>query len=146
MLLKVSDRVLPFLILSGIALMLGYYIVYFTATFRWSVSPVVVSQALPAIVVPNASQWHLFGAYDNSTALLPVTTLALQLEGVMVSPNQPRASYAIIQPPGHPAKVYRVGDTMPGGITLKRITNDQVVIEYQGRLQRLLLPVQQLVQ
>ena len=94
--------------------------------------------------VSQLSQWHVFGAYNDSLANLPETQLQLTLQGVMLSINKQSQSYAIISSPSQPAKAYKVGDTIPGDATLKKVLKNEIVISYQGVMQSLKLPVPKL--
>lgn len=90
--------------------------------------------------ISQVSRYHVFGLYDDNLADLPETQLPLTLQGVMLSVMEQSASYAIISSTSVPAKVYRVGDTIPGDATLKKILKNEVLINYQGVLQSLKLP------
>lgn len=94
--------------------------------------------------IAQISQWHLFGAYDDRLSVLPETQLALVLQGTMLTPKNLKQSFAIVSANKAPAKVYKVGDALPGDATLERIANNEIVIRYQGELQSLKLPITQL--
>lgn len=94
--------------------------------------------------ISQLSQWHVFGEYNDSLANLPETQLQLTLQGVMLAVDSQSQSYAIISSPSQPAKAYKVGDTIPGDATLKKILKDEIVISYQGVMQSLKLPVPKL--
>ena len=91
--------------------------------------------------VMNIAQFHLFGIYDASLDNLPETQLQLTLQGTIVNLLQPDLSHAIISSPGQSSKVYHPGDPLPGGATLKRVLKDEVILENNGNLQTLKLPI-----
>ena len=88
---------------------------------------------------------HLFGrAPASSTALgthAPRTDLPLVLTGVIADRN-PHAGMAILGPSAGAAKVYEVGDRIPGGARLRAVLPRKVLLERDGRLESLALPKQ----
>jgi general secretion pathway protein C len=56
----------------------------------------------------------------------------------------PKQSRALIAAPNMPAKVYQVGDTLPGNATIERIAKEYVVINDNGTLEKLALPIKTL--
>ena len=50
------------------------------------------------------------------------------------------ASHVIIRVAGHPEQPFGVGDILPGGAIIKRISSDGVLIEHNGILESLSLP------
>lgn len=88
--------------------------------------------------ISKIPSWHLFGGSDDQNAL-PGTRLQAVLSGVMMA--QPtRDSEAIISVAGEAAKVYRVGDELNGvHVTVHAITNDGVILDNGGRLEKLTL-------
>lgn len=105
---------------------------------------VAITQAAPTHRLVNISDLHLFGVYINNLQDLPTTQLQLTLSGTVVSVNSPDESHALIASPGQPTKVYQVGDTLPGNATITRVARHYVVINENGTLQKLALPVDQL--
>jgi len=97
------------------------------------------------VSVSQVSQYHIFGVYNDNLANLPETQLQLTLEGVMFSLNKGQ-SFAIMSSPDAPAKVYKIGDTLPGDATLEKVFKDEVIINYQGVMQSLKLPIDKLSQ
>lgn len=91
----------------------------------------------------NISKWiaqipehHLFGKFGAVTQGLPVTSLQLRLVGVVKSIPE-EDSRVIISEGGQPGKVYRVGDTLSSGVKVQAITEDGVVLENGGNLEKL---------
>lgn len=96
---------------------------------------------LPALV--NA---HLFGRADAGAdgadaANAPQTTLQLVLAGVLAQ-DDPQKGLAIVGESAAAAKVYAVGDPVPGGARLHSVYGDRVLIERGGAVESLSLPRQ----
>ncbi|WP_281647535.1 type II secretion system protein N [Parendozoicomonas sp. Alg238-R29] len=86
----------------------------------------------------------LFGKADDKpkalkAADIPATTLNLTLRGALAGVGDVPSS-AIIQGNNGQDHLYRPGDTISGGATLESIHARYVVINYNGRLQKLLFP------
>ena len=88
---------------------------------------------------------HLFGAppiaapQDAQNAQL--SNLPLVLVGIIAA-DDPENGLAILGENAAAAKVYAVGDSVPGGAKLHSVLSDRVVIERNGNLEYLLLPRQ----
>jgi general secretion pathway protein C len=96
---------------------------------------------LDLAAVTNA---HLFGAapaprQDGANA--PQTSMPLVLTGIIAA-NDPQHGLAILGPSAQTAKVYVVGESVPGGAKLHSVYSDRVVIDRDGRLESLALPQQ----
>lgn len=90
----------------------------------------------------NVARLHLFGLYQPANLnidLLPKSTLNIQLNGVFFTVPA-NLSQAVLTIPSEGQKIYREGDKLPGDAKLYRILNNSVIIEYNGKLQRLMLP------
>jgi general secretion pathway protein C len=99
------------------------------------------AHSLDLAAVTNA---HLFGApprpvQDGSNA--PETSMPLVLTGIIAG-NDPQNGLAILGPNTQSAKVYAVGDNVPGGAKLHSVYSDRVVIDRNGQLESLALPHQ----
>jgi len=99
------------------------------------------TRALDLAAVTNA---HLFGAapppkQDGANA--PQTSIPLVLTGTIAG-NDPQNGLAILGQTAQTAKVYAVGDNVPGGAKLHSVYSDRVVIERDGQLESLALPRQ----
>lgn len=92
------------------------------------------------------AQYHLFGIYDASLNNLPETTLTLSLEGAILNVDDPALSSAIIKAPNVRAKIYHIGDQLPGGATLKRVLKDAIILNNHGDLSQLRIPIETLGQ
>src|SRR5215831_5629206 len=99
------------------------------------------SRALDLAAITNA---HLFGAaappkQDGANA--PQTSIPLVLTGTIAG-NDPQNGLAILGQTAQTAKVYAVGDNVPGGAKLHSVYSDRVVIDRNGQLESLTLPHQ----
>lgn len=72
-------------------------------------------------------------------ALAQDTRLPLTLRGVLAGPG-----LALMAVSGQPEKVFRVGDTLPGGAILRAVLADHVLLERGGVVERLALPKEML--
>ena len=125
-------------------------------TGRWFESPQqeVVSQSdstMPAATGPSAqilakqvADWHLFGhaqsvQLTSAPTVAPETKLNLVLSGVIALPKQEDAVAIIAAGVKSAEKSYGIGDSLPGGASLKEIYGDRVIIEYRGRVETLTL-------
>jgi general secretion pathway protein C len=89
---------------------------------------------------------HLFGAApaaegSGSNANAPATNLALVLAGVLAA-DDPLKGIAILGEAVTSAKVFAVGQTVPGGARLHAVYSDRVILDRNGALESLFLPRQ----
>jgi general secretion pathway protein C len=96
-----------------------------------------------AINVPMIANADIFGkppvvAADN-TANPQQTTLPLVLTGI-ISASDPKYGLAILGQNAQSAKVFAVGDNVPGGAKLHLVYSDYVLIDRGGTIEKLLLP------
>ena len=96
----------------------------------------------PINPLENIADLHLFGIYSANLDNLPATQLQLTLEGTVVSLEAPTQSYALIASPNQPTKVYRIGNTLPGNATVTRIEKHDVILNDNGTLAKLALPIE----
>jgi general secretion pathway protein C len=99
------------------------------------------SRALDPGVIANA---HLFGAAAVTAQAgrgAPPTSIPLVLTGTIAG-NDPQNGLAILGQTAQTAKVYAVGDNVPGGPKLHSVYSDRVVIDRDGQLESLALPRQ----
>jgi general secretion pathway protein C len=85
---------------------------------------------------------HLFGAPpapQQDAANAPQTSMPLVLTGIIAG-NDPQNGLAILGQTAQSAKVYAVGDNVPGGAKLHSVYTDRVVIDRNGQLESLALP------
>ena len=100
-------------------------------------------------VAAKISQFHLFGKFEKKVAPPPVaevatapeTRLNLKLRGVFSSQDKDLARAIIADAKGEDES-YAIGDEVPGGATLNDIFEDRVILERNGQLETLKLPVE----
>jgi general secretion pathway protein C len=86
---------------------------------------------------------HLFGAapppppVDDANA--PATNMPLVLTGIIAAGN-PKAGLAIIGTSASNAKIYPVGDRVPGNARVHAVYADRVLLERNGAIEALMLP------
>jgi general secretion pathway protein C len=89
---------------------------------------------------------HLFGdspavASAQDPANAPPSSIPLVLTGI-ISAEDPQNGLAILGQTAAAAKVFAVGDNVPGGAKLHSVYSDRVVIDRGGHLETLVLPRQ----
>jgi general secretion pathway protein C len=94
----------------------------------------------------NFDQQHLFGFYLSDYDDLPETQLQLTLEGTAIDPSDKSASLAIIGAPSQESKAYHIGQGIPDGATIHAIEKNRVIINDNGELERLSMPIPKLKQ
>jgi general secretion pathway protein C len=129
------------------------------AQMTWRLFPAVPRELAPAMAAAvvettagpgssaatkSISDWHLLGRADEVVApppqaVVPETTLQLELRGILASAD-PTFARAIIAEPSREENSFAVGATLPGGATLKEILADHIVLSRGGRLETLRLP------
>lgn len=95
--------------------------------------PASVTQT-PAVSIERLVGMHLFGepvAEAELTENLQETRLALVLAGVFVA-DEDSASKAVISQKGGRARLFKVGDRLPGNVQLHRVYRDRVVLSRGG--------------
>src|SRR6185437_8407326 len=106
----------------------------------------VVASARHSVDVGSIVNAHVFGfakpeASNNPGEARP-TTLPLVLTGI-ISADDPQNGLAILGQTTQSAKVFAVGDNVPGGAKLHSVFNDRVLIDRGGgQLETLMLPRQ----
>jgi general secretion pathway protein C len=97
------------------------------------------------------SQYHLFGKFEKKkpppkpveVAAAPETRLNLKLRGVFSSQDKEIARAIIADAKGDDES-YAIGDEVPGGAVLNDILEDRVILERNGQLETLKLPLESL--
>ncbi len=92
----------------------------------------------------NLADLHLFGLYDTNLANLPKTSLQLTLQGTESNKTGEGLVIAVIAGPDGQAKAYKIGDNLPGGAIVHKILPMKVIIEHNGNLEELDLPIPKL--
>jgi general secretion pathway protein C len=113
------------------------------------------SSAAPAAARPGGARRHGFDLAAITNAHLfdvakvarrddanaPPSNVPLVLTGIIAG-NDPRNGLAILGQSAQTAKVYAVGDSVPGGVKLHSVYNDHVLIDRDGQVESLTLPRQ----
>ena len=107
-------------------------------------APQAASARAHSLDLPAITNAHLFGAaplapQDGANA--PQTSIPLVLTGTIAG-NDPQNGLAILGQTAQTAKVYAVGDNVPGGAKLHSVYSDRVVVDRNGQLESLALPHQ----
>ncbi|HEY6482308.1 MAG TPA: type II secretion system protein GspC [Steroidobacteraceae bacterium] len=136
-----------------LALALGVQAAIIVTNLAGSGAPKPTAAALASTPATNTSvnvaaivNTHLFGkppvsAASQDAAHAPQTAIPLVLTGIIAA-DDPRDGLAILGQNAASAKVYAVGDSVPGGAKLHSVYTDRVVIEHDGNLESLALPRQ----
>ncbi len=156
---KSFEKIIPYaqtfvtvLLVATIAYVLAQFVLFviYGDQSQASLSTEITTQAVHAtakkqsqqIDTAQIAQWHLFGEINAKktpqapkTTNAPDTKLRLELNGVYLAPEASDSS-AIIVEKGK-ADRYKVGDELPGGVTLHEVYADRVIIERNGRLETL---------
>ena len=114
------------------------------------VSMPVQQQAQPLIKQQNQQQSfnkltsaNVFGVSEKAIVQkqtkAPETKLNLTLKGVLAATPMKMASAIIAQGKNGKEDIYGIGDKIPGGVTIKEIHPDHVMLERNGRLETLKL-------
>jgi general secretion pathway protein C len=86
---------------------------------------------------------NIFGVSEKAAlqqqSKAPETKLNLTLKGVLATSPMEMASAIIAQGKNGKEDIYGIGDKMPGGVTIKEIHPEYVVLERSGRLETLKL-------
>lgn len=86
-------------------------------------------------IIPTA---HLFGKSLTKISELPISSLQLQVTGIVkVSNENPNDSKVYISTSGQPSKIYRLGDTITTDVKIYNITPDAVILENNGRFEKI---------
>ncbi len=133
-----------------LALLLGVQAALLVTDFAGgTASPVVgkpaasrPQQRLNVSAIANA---HLFGQRDAvanvDAANAPQTSMQLVLTGIIAG-DDPNSGLAIVGESASSAKVYGMGDVLPGGAKLHAVYSDRVLLDRNGSIESLPLPRQ----
>lgn len=111
--------------------------VFFAKTPTIAITPAPITTPLI-----DVSQLHVFGMYNAAVGNLPVATTSLKLQGTVVIKDTPSRSQALITSLGQPTQAYHVGDVLPGNMKITLISEDYIVIDNNGSLEKLPLPIE----
>jgi general secretion pathway protein C len=114
--------------------------------------PVIAKASTPKIISRTDDQQafrqltgaHLFGIAGQTkttkTTKAPETKLNLVLRGVFAAVPMTTASAIIARGKNGKEEIYGIGDKLPGGVTIKEIHPEHVVLERRGQLEILRMP------
>ena len=112
-------------------------------------APAVMSDATPpppvatrnVVDVPSILRANLFGqsAPAPGSANAPVTNMSLVLAGVIADADE-KLGFAMLGSSATDIKVYRVGDSVPGGARLSSVLVDRVLLDRGGTIEALMIP------
>jgi general secretion pathway protein C len=108
-----------------------------------STAMVPQAQRVDVAMIANS---HLFGTAPVATASTdasdaPKTSMPLVLTGIIAA-KEPKDGLAILGENASGAKVYAVGDNVPGGARVQSVYEDRVLLLRDGHLESLTLPRQ----
>lgn len=144
-LLWAVNLLLLFLLLQAVADLTGRW---FESQGEPISRPVSLATVTPApsaqVLAKQIANWHLFGhaqsvRLTSAPTVAPETKLNLVLSGVIAYDRQKDAVAIIANGVKAAEKSYGIGDSLPGGASLKEIYGDRVIIEYRGRVETLTL-------
>jgi type II secretory pathway component PulC len=94
-----------------------------------------------AQLLKQIPSWHLFGQAPITPVNeqdVPLSSLNLTLNGIFYQKDH-KKSQAIITDANGNSKLYKVGDIVPGGVTLYDILPNSVIVESNGQLEKITL-------
>lgn len=108
--------------------------------------PVVANNIETARGESAVPEMHLFGQSLATSGQIPITSLQFHVTGIVKVNNDQgnSASKAYISVGSQVGKIYHIGDKLPYGVKVFDITADAVMLENNGRLEKLPLPREQL--
>ena len=82
---------------------------------------------------------HLFGKSLINPSDVPISSLHLQVTGIVkIENNQANQdSKVYLSMSGQPSKIYRIGETVSAGVKIYSIQRDAVILENNGRFEKL---------
>ncbi|QLH42213.1 MAG: hypothetical protein HWD59_05460 [Coxiellaceae bacterium] len=99
------------------------------------IAPLIAKPTTPLNIAPiqPIPTLHLFGVTSNE---IPLSSLNLKITGIFYAPDD-QHSYVVIEGPGEPlSKLYRPGESLPGGILLVKVLPDSVLIKRNGQVEK----------
>ncbi len=94
-----------------------------------------------AEMIAAIPETHIFGQ-NISSKNTPISDLQLRVTGIVSIEEEKHHGHskAYISISGQPAKIYQIGDTLPVGVKVYDITPDTVILDHDGKLEKLPLP------
>jgi general secretion pathway protein C len=96
---------------------------------------------------PPAIHINFFGDYvpnDVGAAGVKRSSLNISVVGILFASDE-TSSHVMLELPGHQVKVFGVGDEIPGGAVIKRITPEGILLMHDGVMESLSLPKNELL-
>lgn len=104
--------------------------------------PAAPAAAVPVrnvVDVPSILRANLFGQAPQAAGATPVTSMPLVLTGV-IADNDEKLGFALLGPSPTSIRLYRVGESLPGGARLHAVHVDRVMLDRGGTIEALMLP------
>lgn len=92
----------------------------------------------------NSSLFGVYVSNDLSDDNVKKSMIDVTLVGVLMGNNE-NDSQVIIRGAGGEERTYQISDKLPGGVTIKRIMGEGIIVEHNGELERLSLPKNDLI-
>lgn len=104
-----------------------------------TIAPQIITANQHAALTKQAISAHVFGQTLTEDGEVPITSLALRVTGIskIVNETGRDVSHVSIAIDGGEDKLYQVGDALPDGVKIYRIENNAVILEHEGRLEKL---------
>ncbi|RUQ81001.1 type II secretion system protein N [Legionella septentrionalis] len=143
----------PIILCAILGMLIVWQIIAGVRTFSAIYKPVPVVQVASmrnnAITEASAQDVRasLFGEYvpeNLDDAHIKQSMLNLTIVGIIFAEDE-RHSQVIIRTASGQEQVYGIGDAIPGGVIIKRITSEGVVVRRDGTLESLSLPKNELI-
>lgn len=99
-------------------------------------APLNLSASEVTKLISQIPERHIFGKQSVVDATLPITSLQLHLVGVIKADSE-KLSRVIISEGSQLAKVYQVGDSLTPDVKVNAITQEGVILDNGGRLEKL---------
>lgn len=133
----------------GIAMLILFSLLFFCgiiSTIHHWYADTTLARSQPAVDTPQLNeavqliaqipQQHLFGQSAAEADFLPISSLQYRLIGTVKMPEE-HLSRAMISSGGEMSKVYHIGDELVSGIKIYAINADNIVLEHEGRFEKL---------
>lgn len=134
-----------------IGLSILVFITFISSIWQWHNDWVFIHQdsKMPAItkidtneLIASIPENHIFG---KAMSQMPITNLQMRVTGIVKTSDQsglPSKAYISVE--GQPGKIYQQGDDLPNGVRINTISQDAVILDIEGRLEKLPLPREKL--
>lgn len=132
--------VLTLFIISTLGLNISTWQDDWSLTHQTPESPVISTKTSTNSIIKNLHNEHLFGNAANPLGHMPISSLQFRVIGIAKVQDQPEYSKAYISIAGNSGKIFRIGDLLPYGVRVYDITDDTVILENNGQLEKLPIP------